>query len=198
MTEVQVPIYWSKVFTTLCEMMTDRGYILDGEPEELFEEKYYFTNPITEEKILVICNINKKVGKQDIRNIFIILESDDISHCIIIVDGQLTPDANKAINMSQQRIEVFTTDNLVFNVTKHILVPEHIPLNEQEKKDLLTRYHIKENQIPRMLSSDPVAMYYGLLQGTVVKIIREEVVEDGNDEEDNYIKKYVTYRYIKA
>lgn len=61
---------------------------------------------------------------------------------------------------------------IIVNITHHELVPKHIRLSNEEKKDLLTRYRLKESQLPRIQSEDPIAKYLGLKRGQVVKIIR--------------------------
>lgn len=59
-----------------------------------------------------------------------------------------------------------------FDVTKHELVPEHKILSEKEAKELLERYHIKPEQLPKILARDPCARIIGAEPGQIIKIIR--------------------------
>ena len=59
------------------------------------------------------------------------------------------------------------------NILKHILVPHHAVLTEEEKKELLEKYNISEKQLPKILSKDPVVKALGAKPGDVIKIIRE-------------------------
>jgi len=69
-------------------------------------------------------------------------------------------------------VEIFLEENLLVNITKHELVPKHVLLSKIEKKALLQRYRLRESQLPRIQKDDPVARYFGLKKGNVVKIIR--------------------------
>jgi DNA-directed RNA polymerases I, II, and III subunit RPABC1 len=94
---------------------------------------------------------------------------------ILIYTTSLTSQAGKIIQTiaGQFRIEAFPESELLVNITYHELVPRHIVMTLEEKKELLVRYRLKETQLPRIQIADPVARYYGLRRGQVVKIIRK-------------------------
>ena len=114
------------------------------------------------------------------------MRDTNINSGIIITSGKLSQQAKQKIQdiNKELQVEIFTVNELVVNITEHELVPEHILLPKEEKDLLLKRYKIKENQLPKILVTDPVARFLGLKRGDVVKITR--VSETAG--------KYITYR----
>ena len=63
-----------------------------------------------------------------------------------------------------------------FSVLKHRLVPEHIILDDKEKRELLERMKIKANQLPKILANDPVVKELDAQEGDILKILRKSPV----------------------
>jgi len=59
------------------------------------------------------------------------------------------------------------------NIIRHHLVPKHIILRERQVKELLERYGIVTQQLPRIHDSDPVVKTVGAKIGNVLKIVRK-------------------------
>jgi len=60
-----------------------------------------------------------------------------------------------------------------FNIMSHDLVPLHVILSDEEKKELFKKYNITPDQLPKLMDTDPVAVSIEAKPGQVVKIIRK-------------------------
>ena len=58
------------------------------------------------------------------------------------------------------------------DISKHKLVPKHTILNDKDKETLLRKYKISLNQLPRLITSDPMVKKLNAKVGDVVKIER--------------------------
>ncbi len=64
-------------------------------------------------------------------------------------------------------------DLVEIDVSKHILVPKHSKMSEEEVEALLEKYNISKTQLPRILQSDPAIEPLELEIGDVVSIERK-------------------------
>ncbi|MBU3904834.1 MAG: DNA-directed RNA polymerase subunit H [Nanoarchaeota archaeon] len=64
------------------------------------------------------------------------------------------------------------TDN-EFNVLTHELVPEHIVIGEAERKELLDKFNIIAEQLPKILKTDPAVKAIEAEEGDILKIVRD-------------------------
>jgi len=181
-----------KINRTIHELVQDRGYEV-AEDElamdlQTFKEQYarngsvdraslnFFTNVAGEpsKSIFVFFSDEKNVGIKTMKKFIGILEEKKIGSGIIIYSHTMTPASKKVIHTmsASYRLEEFPEADLLVNITHHKLVPRHEVLSPEQKRFLLERYRLRETQLPRIMLSDPVARYYGLRRGQVVKITR--------------------------
>jgi DNA-directed RNA polymerase subunit H len=59
-----------------------------------------------------------------------------------------------------------------FNILDHELVPKHIILNENERKELLEKLKITPDQLPKIFTNDAVVKAINAKEGDILKIIR--------------------------
>eukprot|EP00761_Pharyngomonas_kirbyi_P000333 gb/GECH01000333.1/.p1 GENE.gb/GECH01000333.1/~~gb/GECH01000333.1/.p1 ORF type:complete len:218 (+),score=31.31 gb/GECH01000333.1/:1-654(+) len=130
-----------------------------------------------------------KIGVKPIRSIHKHLQDNQAMRAILVVQQQMTNYAKEAIRELLTKgfvVESFLESELLVNITQHELVPQHIPLSTEDKDNLLQKYKLKDWQLPRIKITDPVARYYGLRKGQVVKIVRPSETAG----------RYVTYRLV--
>ncbi|CAA7266919.1 hypothetical protein NLJ89_g4857 [Agrocybe chaxingu] len=182
-----------KVNRTIHELVKDRGFLVSDEEINMdlqrFRDLYannggvvdrnqlnFYTtsrsNPT--DQIFIFFSEERSVGVKTMRKLLSILEEKKIQRGIIVFPGNMTPSARKVIvaMAAEYRLEEFSEADLLVNITHHTLVPRHEVLTPEEKRLLLEKYRLKETQLPRIQLADPVARYYGLRRGQVVKITR--------------------------
>ena len=139
--------------------------------------------------IMVFFIEEPKVGVKAIKEVATQMrnEGGNVNRSIIVIQDKITPFAKQSLSEMQPKImiEVFREAELLVNITKHVLVPEHRVLSTEEKLTLLKRYKVRETQLPRIQFNDPIARYYGMARGQVVRIVRPSETAG----------RYVTYRF---
>lgn len=121
-------------------------------------------------------------------NLFIIV-TKVIKVNIQIVTRKLVNKIKLYTDYNNINIESFIYKELLFNITKHVLIPNNIKiLSESEKESLKLKYNLSNYfNIPHINTSDPLSKFYGLVYGNIIRIIR-------NSSNSGY---YITYRIAK-
>jgi DNA-directed RNA polymerase I, II, and III subunit RPABC1 len=203
-----------RVRRTVLQLLQDRGYALSEEEQATAEDEAEFTKKFGEDDHiqrenlgLTVSKINMNDNESDANAIMVFFieepkvgvkaikevatqmrsEGNNVNRSIIVIQDKITPFAKQSLSEMQPKImiEVFREAELLVNITKHVLVPEHRVLSTEEKLTLLKRYKVKETQLPRIQFNDPIARYYGMARGQVVRIVRPSETAG----------RYVTYRF---
>ncbi|KAJ9108938.1 hypothetical protein QFC21_000260 [Naganishia friedmannii] len=193
-----------KVNRTLKEMVKDRGYLVAEDEINLpfteFRINYggsgavdrsamaWYTSRREDQQdtIYIFFSDEENVSKKTVRKFIGDMEDKRFRRGIFVYRRKMTPAAKKVIQemQSEYTMEDYAEADLIVNITKHFLVPRHEIMTPEEKHQLLERYRLRETQLPRIQLGDPVARYYGLRRGQVMKITRESETAG----------RYVTYR----
>jgi len=204
----------SKVWHTVLSMLLDRGYHIPVEKLNLsldaFKEQFVEDDEsgrrtqVQEDKLSIVARKaddptqsimvffcrEMKMGVSTLEEYSDRVKKANCHSVIIVLYHSMTTQCHTKMREVELknacRIETFTEAELVVDITKHNLVPKHVVLSDKEKQDLLQRYHVTVQQLPKITTTDPIARHYGLRLGEVVKIIRFSETAG----------QYVTYRYV--
>ena len=66
-------------------------------------------------------------------------------------------------------IQIFWLNSLLFDITESELTPSYKILTDEEKQNVLDKYHITEDKIENVLFTDPLANFYGVKIGDMVQ-----------------------------
>jgi DNA-directed RNA polymerase subunit H (RpoH/RPB5) len=184
------------IINNLKEMLVDRGdnidefneHEIDIDREDFYNDKniieFHTSNTtiifaltrqlrrsiLEELKDLASVDITNFTNKyNDKLNIIIVFNNDTISTPILV---QLSK-YDKMLQKKGGTLQYFHLKNLLFNPTKHQLVPRHIKLSNEEVTEMMDKYLVRGKiQLPYILHNDPIAKWLGLKQGDVIKIER--------------------------
>jgi len=200
-----------RVRKTVHAMLLERGYVLTQKDLSMTLDEFKAEkgeNPVREsltilaskkdnpaDQIFVFWANDEKLGVAPVKNYVTRMDKEDISRAILILRRGITTFAKRILlemahpadpTKPRRVVELFEELELLVNITEHIFVPKHQLLTDEEKKTLLAKYKLKETQLPRIQHIDPIARFYGLQKGNVVKIIRPSETAG----------RYVTYRLV--
>ncbi len=90
---------------------------------------------------------------------------------VFIFQNELSNSQLNNIKQELNEIEfnIFQIKELLFNVTKHHMVPEHVLLNEKEAQTIYSAYGLN---LPLLSNTDIICRYYGGKNNDIFKIIR--------------------------
>jgi DNA-directed RNA polymerase I, II, and III subunit RPABC1 len=191
-----------KARITVLEMMNDRGIdypsTLNIDKIEQFRIEYYSRNidifiNHQGQRIFIKFLINSKIKPNQIKDIIEGLKTEylekETDKLILIIKPKPNSTILKIIKEKEYRfVEIFWLNNVVFNITKHVLVPKHIKMTDDEIKALMEKHYIVSKSVfPVMNRDDPIARYLNLSSGDLCKIIRKSQTSG----------EYTSYRVVK-
>ena len=150
-----------RVRRTVLQMLRDRGYMVDeadiDESEESFVEKFSAMpnrealtilvqkkdNPT--DQIFVFWPTDPKIGVKPIQRYFEKMRQDEVKRGIVVVQQQMTNFAReKALSEINNQgggwcMEWFLEAELLVNITEHVLVPQHMVLTKEVRRQRMAR-----------------------------------------------------------
>lgn len=116
----------------------------------------------------------KIIGVKWIRDLKKRLDKDQIRNGVIVGGSRSTKSATT--EAERYGISVITREVPLMPLIKHTLVPEHRIATKEEVEELVKKYGVNLQQLPLILSKDPMVKAIGAKKGDVIKIIRKSEV----------------------
>ena len=174
------------VLANICKMLTERGTL---KKDKLDSNIQSLTNKRPDDSIYIIDKDNykenekkqiaiklfttkiKSISKQSVITEF--LNKHQKYHKIIVVKS-INTKSHQYVVAKFQETEMFLEQELMINLIDNVLVPKYEVLDNEsdEFKSFCDTYQCKKRNIPKLSVHDPMAKYYNLKKGDIVRIIR--------------------------
>ena len=149
----------SKVLSTCQEMFEARGYKIESINRNAI---FGFTDK--DKSVYLVILEDSKFNIDVIKYYYGYVVKNSIQHLIIVYEDLMTPSVKKIINKMGIPVEIFKYKELIYNITKHYLVPKHERV-ERDGRDISNYPIIKRN--------DPVCRFYNFQTGDLIRIHRK-------------------------
>jgi len=119
--------------------------------------------------IIVYFHLNSKLNKKDMGKYMTMMKDEGSNHSIIVYMNDITSMSSKSVDQSvEMKIELFTFEELQFNITKHRLQPaKFTKLPQLETVQFKKTYGVR---FPLMKTSDPIARFYDYDKGDLIEV----------------------------
>lgn len=178
----------SIIYRTAADMLADRGFSITASysnTDELLEAvdkcKPVLVGTSSSQTSYVYIDKEERTGIKTARTL-----TENHSEALIVVvsmEGP-TPFCRREVGDSLN-FNFFLAKELIYNVTRHILVPPHRKMSEIEAKQMMDRYSALPEQLPVLLMHDPIRRYYNWAPGSIIEIKRAGMTQ----EQCNYYRK---------
>jgi len=127
------------------------------------------------DEILSVYFYNSKIGINELKELFGRLQEENVKHLILITKYKLTSYAKKEMKILGKNMEkeLFYFSEMIFNITKHELVPKHELLTEKETKIFVQNIGKK---IPQIKITDKVCRYFNGKIDQIFRIYRKNEI----------------------
>lgn len=169
-----------RCYNNMNQMLIDRGMKINYvcQNSESLDKKIDSADPVTRAykdgcSTVVYIDAEERTGVKFYRTVRE-NERDNVVIVIINVFGP-TPFTKREVD---EHTEFWTFKELLVNPTRHVLVPEHRLLTDEEITELKESRKIMDHQWPVLLSSDMIARWYRFPKGGIVRIHRRGIAHE--------------------
>lgn len=132
-------------------------------------------------KFIIFFTQGQKLNIANVKDCIKVLDDRQIQYSILVYYDNITSSAKRVLtNLPNITFELFSLDDLQYNITKHVYARPHIKLTAEEQKVFIQKMG---QDIPVLQKNDPMCRFYNFDKGDIIKIIRKN--------------NFVSYRIVK-
>lgn len=174
-------------FNIIKEMLTDQGIDIDllnniskHELDVIHRQSDNIFQIVVNDHMKIIYYLNSKFKFADLKKYLQSKEDESIEKhkmtdmLIVFKDKINSFNPRNIEEFENLNLQVFLMKELLFNISKHRLVPKHeVVRDDAEVVRLVEHYNLKSKlQFPIILKTDPMARYLNVQSGDLVKVTR--------------------------
>lgn len=159
------------------EMITQRGFEITNEDDDTVTASKPDGNNI----IIYFVN-EEKLNKNAVSKYMSLMNDNGVKHSIIVYADKITTTTIKSLQYSHDiQLELFSMEELQFNITKHRLQPKSFNrLSVLDKNNFKKKYGML---YPLMKHDDAISRFYNFKRGDIIEIRQQNDI--------------ITYRVVK-
>ena len=153
------------------KVFKNRGYTT-FKKEILDKSRAFIRAKKPDKDSIILCMNYETLGVALIRDAIKELDKNKkIKHRVIVGAGKVTRSAKN--EMMANDIEFIPAQLVMMDILQHEFVPKHEIVSDEEVEKILDYYKLTKEELPAILTNDPVAIIIGARPGDVVRIIRK-------------------------
>jgi DNA-directed RNA polymerase subunit H (RpoH/RPB5) len=165
-------------FEICIQMLEQRGYSIVHKDKEELNIQALKPN---DDKMIVIFNSLPKFDSKSMKEVISIMSEYDVNHSLVIYEDDITAATKNSLSQTNEmRVELFSEEDLQYNITKHRLQPQFERLSVEKGEEFKKEYGSK---FGTLRADKPISRFYDYEKGDVIKITREG--------------GYITYRIVR-
>lgn len=169
---------------TLIEMISDRGYNTSNAILNYASFISLYPNAQSNPSVLnfiaskdnnslaIHFTSEEKLAKKNLEMLSNEYSAQGVETVVLVTFNKLNPACKALLKSIKLMVEHFLIEELQFNITKHVLVPKHRIMSQAEVDKLLIDIKCQKSNLPTILTTDPVARYFGAKVDEVIEITR--------------------------
>lgn len=173
--------FTEKQIKNLFEMFEYRKYTRSSSNNT--DDTLYFIDTVNGNNLVCVKFMDsEKINVDNIRIFIAYIDKHDLTHGIVICKNDPSIQVMKEISTLSMTFEIFHSNQLNINISKHSLVPIHTLLSKEEATKIKNDYQASFSLFPKIKYSDSMARYIGAKCGDLIKIEKPG--------------QYVTFRFV--